>query len=144
MTDTAASAELRSINHLFERQWLQLTDRVHVAVGYGVSTFSFVVGDSGVVAVDSGSMPEDSAAAIAELRTYTDLPILGLVYTHGHPDHTGGSAAPRSGPRCLVRAGPQPVSWPPAASCGRSLTEARLKLIQPRPNQPSQSMECQQ
>jgi len=91
--DTAASAKLRSINHLFARQYIELTDKVHVAVGYGVSTFSFVIGDTGVIAVDSGSIPAESAEAIADLRKHTDLPILGLVYTHGHPDHTGGVSA---------------------------------------------------
>jgi len=91
--DTPASEKLRSINHLFERQWVTLSKRVHVAVGYGVSTFSFVIGDRGVVAVDSGSMPDQSAQAIADLRNHTDLPIVGLVYTHGHPDHTGGAPA---------------------------------------------------
>ncbi|MEM7275505.1 MAG: alkyl/aryl-sulfatase [Actinomycetota bacterium] len=91
--ETAASKELRSINHLFERQYLRLTERVHVAVGYGVSTFSFVLGDTGIIAVDAGSMVEQSAAAIADLRTHSDLPILALVYTHGHPDHTGGAMA---------------------------------------------------
>ena len=93
LPDTPASAELRSINHLFERQYIELTDRVHVAVGYGVSTFSFVIGDTGIVAVDSGSVPDLSAAAIADLRTRSDRPIVGLVYTHGHPDHTGGARA---------------------------------------------------
>ena len=91
--DTPASEKLRSVNHLFERQWMVLTERVHVAVGYGVSTFSFVIGDTGVVAVDSGSTPAESSEAIADLRAHTNLPILGLVYTHGHPDHTGGATA---------------------------------------------------
>jgi uncharacterized sulfatase len=91
--DTPASAELRSINHLFERQWIVLTERVHVAIGYGVSSFAFVIGDTGVVAVDSGSIPEESAEAIAEFRRHSELPIVGLVYTHGHPDHTGGATA---------------------------------------------------
>ncbi len=92
-TETAASAELRSIEHLFARQYLELTDRVHVAVGYGVSTFSFILGNTGVVAVDSGSVPEMSAEAISQLRKRTSLPILALVYTHSHPDHTGGAHA---------------------------------------------------
>jgi len=93
LPDTAASAELRSINHLFARQYIELTEHVHVVVGYGVSTFSFVIGDTGIVAVDSGSVPQLSAEAITELRTRTELPILALVYTHGHPDHTGGAQA---------------------------------------------------
>lgn len=91
--DTPESEKLRSINHLFERRWVVLTERVHVAVGYGVSTFAFVIGDTGVIAVDSGSIPAESAEAIADLRTHTSLPIVGLVYTHGHPDHTGGASA---------------------------------------------------
>jgi len=91
--DTAASAELRSIDHLFERQFIALTDRVFAAVGYGVSTFSFVLGDTGIVAVDSGSIPAASAEAITALREHSQLPILGVIYTHGHPDHTGGIAA---------------------------------------------------
>ncbi len=91
--DSPASDKLRSINHLFERQWVTLTDRVHVAVGYGVSTFAFIIGDSGVIAVDSGSISAESAEAIADLRNHTNLPIQALVYTHGHPDHTGGAPA---------------------------------------------------
>ena len=52
-----------------------------------------MLGQTGIVAVDSGSIPEASTAAIEALRNHTDLPILGLVYTHGHPDHTGGVSA---------------------------------------------------
>lgn len=91
--DTPATARLRSINHLFERQYVELTERVHVAVGYGVSTFSFVIGDTGVVAVDSGSSSDETAEALAALRLRTEVPVVGLVYTHGHPDHTGGATA---------------------------------------------------
>lgn len=91
--DTPASRKLRSINRLFAKQFIELTDRVFVAVGYGVSNVSFVLGDTGVVAVDSGFLPDDSAEAIGELRKRTDLPILALVYTHGHIDHTLGAAS---------------------------------------------------
>ena len=91
--ETAATRELRSLNRLLERRFIQLTDRVFVAAGYGMSTFSFVLGDTGIVAVDAGGQPDASVEAIAELRRHSDLPILGLVYTHGHPDHTGGAGA---------------------------------------------------
>ena len=92
-SETAATRELRSLDPSLGRRFVRLTNRVFVAAGYGVSTFSFVVGDSGVVAVDAGGSPGTSAEAIAELRRHTDLPILGLVYTHGHLDHTHGATA---------------------------------------------------
>ncbi|MCE2532165.1 MAG: alkyl/aryl-sulfatase [Acidimicrobiia bacterium] len=92
-SETAAARELRALDQSLGRNFLRLTDRVFVACGYGVSTFSFVVGDRGIVAVDAGSAPGPSAEAIAELRRHTDLPILGLVYTHGHIDHTHGAVA---------------------------------------------------
>ena len=91
--ETAAGKELRSLDPSLGRCFIELTDRVFVACGYGVSTFSFVVGDSGIVAVDAGSTPGPSAEAIAELRRHSDRPLLGVVYTHGHLDHTHGAVA---------------------------------------------------
>ncbi len=91
--ETAATRELRALNASFERAFIGLTDSVLVAAGYGMSNFAFVVGDSGIVAVDAGSTSEASAEAIAELRRHSDLPILGIVYTHHHFDHTCGAVA---------------------------------------------------
>ena len=91
--DTAATRELRALGPSLERAFVRLTDRVFVAAGYGMSTFAFVVGDTGVVAVDAGSTPEATAEAIAELRRHCDLPIAGIVYTHHHFDHIFGAVA---------------------------------------------------
>ena len=92
-SETAATQELRALNPSLERRFVRLTERVFVAAGYGGSTFAFVLGDTGIVAVDAGSAPGPAANAIAELRRYSDLPIVGLVYTHGHIDHTHGAIA---------------------------------------------------
>ena len=89
--ETAASRELRSLDPSLAPRFVRLTDRIFVAAGYGMSTMSFVVGDTGVVAVDAGSNPEASAMALAELRRHSDRPLVGIVYTHGHPDHTRGA-----------------------------------------------------
>ena len=91
--DTAATRELRALEPSLGRAFVRLTDRVFVAAGYGMSTFAFVLGDTGVVAVDAGSTPEATAEAIAELRRHCDLPIAGIVYTHHHFDHIFGAAA---------------------------------------------------
>ena len=90
--ETAASRELRSLDPSLAPRFLRLTDRVLVAAGYAACNISFVVGDTGIVAVDAGGTPKESATALAELRRHSDLPLLGLVYTHGHPDHTHGAS----------------------------------------------------
>ncbi len=89
--ETAATRELRERRALLRQAFVKLTDRVFVASGYGMSTFAFIVGDTGILAVDAGSDPGSSAEALAELRRHTDLPLVGLVYTHGHVDHTHGA-----------------------------------------------------
>ncbi|MXV89497.1 MAG: alkyl/aryl-sulfatase [Acidimicrobiia bacterium] len=91
--ETAATRELRALNPSLERAFLRLTDSVFVAAGYGMSTFAFVVGDTGIVAVDAGSTPAESVEAIGELRRHSDLPLLGIIYTHHHFDHTYGAVA---------------------------------------------------
>ena len=89
--ETAATRELRALNSALRREFIRLTDRVFVAAGYGMSTFAFVVGETGIVAVDAGSTPSATAEAIRELRAHSDLPILGLVCTHHHFDHILGA-----------------------------------------------------
>ena len=91
--ETAATGELRSLNPSLGRDFVRLTDRVFVAAGYGMSTFAFVVGDSGIVAVDAGSTPGATTDAIAELRRHSELPIRDLICTHHHFDHILGAVA---------------------------------------------------
>ncbi len=91
--ETEATRDLRVRQASLRQDFVKLTDRVFVAVGYGMSSFAFIVGDSGVLAVDAGSDPGPTARALAELRRHTDLPLLGVVYTHGHIDHTHGAMA---------------------------------------------------
>ncbi|MCE2532166.1 MAG: alkyl/aryl-sulfatase [Acidimicrobiia bacterium] len=89
--ETAATRELRALNPSLEREFIRLTDRVFVAAGYGMSTFAFIIGEAGIIAVDAGSTPEATAEALGELRRHSHLPILGLVCTHHHFDHILGS-----------------------------------------------------
>lgn len=126
-SETAATRELRALDRSLERYFVELTDRVFVACGFGVSTFSFVVGDSGIVAVDAGSAPGPSAEAIAELRRHSDLPILGLIYTHGHLDHTHGAVA-------FVEENPEIQIWAikPFGAEGRAFARNRATIAMQR------------
>lgn len=49
-----------------------------------------VIGDDGVLVVDSTSFPSHARKIIAEIRQMTNQPIRFLVHTHWHPDHIMG------------------------------------------------------
>lgn len=50
-----------------------------------------ILGDDGVLVVDSGHTPSTTARMIAEIRRLTDKPVRFLVNTHWHPDHNAGN-----------------------------------------------------
>jgi glyoxylase-like metal-dependent hydrolase (beta-lactamase superfamily II) len=51
----------------------------------------FVVGDDGVVVIDTFQDPEPAADLLAEIRKITNLPIRFVVNTHYHLDHVNGN-----------------------------------------------------
>jgi glyoxylase-like metal-dependent hydrolase (beta-lactamase superfamily II) len=50
-----------------------------------------VIGDDGVLVVDTGQFPSIARAEIAEIRKLTDEPVRFVVTTHWHPDHWMGN-----------------------------------------------------
>lgn len=75
----------------------RVAGRVYCAVGYAIANIIFVVGDEGIVVIDT------TEAVSAAKRIYEDfcaidprhakLPVKAVVYTHNHTDHTGGVRA---------------------------------------------------
>jgi cyclase len=55
-----------------------------------------IVGDDGVLVVDSGNFPSETRKIIAEIRQFTALPVRYLVHTHWHRDHTDGDSEYRA------------------------------------------------
>jgi cyclase len=51
----------------------------------------FIIGDDGVVVIDTFQDPEPAAALLAEIRKITQLPIRFVVNTHYHLDHVNGN-----------------------------------------------------
>src|SRR5712692_6469266 len=69
----------------------KLEDGVYVYVGKNLnSNCGIVLTREGVVLVDSGHSPTDSRAILAAVRKLTPLPVLFLIDTEPHPDHTTG------------------------------------------------------
>ena len=101
---SAATQELISINSEFERELIAIADNVHVAIGYGASTFSFIEGDDGIILIDAGQLPAASAQALKAYRKISRKPIVAIVLTHSHGDHLNGAAP-------FVAAGNQVQVW---------------------------------
>jgi len=57
------------------------------------SNTTVIVGDRGVLVVDSCLLPSAAREDIAQIRQWTNKPVTWLVNTHWHFDHTLGNAA---------------------------------------------------
>jgi glyoxylase-like metal-dependent hydrolase (beta-lactamase superfamily II) len=51
-----------------------------------------IVGERGVLVVDSSYLPSSAAEDIAQIRRWTDRPVRYLLNTHWHPDHQRGNS----------------------------------------------------
>jgi alkyl sulfatase BDS1-like metallo-beta-lactamase superfamily hydrolase len=69
---------------------VQLSEHVWAAIAFDIGNIGFVVTDEGVFVFDTGGEVERAQQALDALRTVTDQPIVGVAYSHGHGDHTGG------------------------------------------------------
>lgn len=77
----------------FTQKTTQVADNVFHVLGLGHSNASFIIADHSVILIDSLETIERSQALKELICQYTDKPIKTLIFTHSHPDHTGGSAA---------------------------------------------------
>lgn len=77
----------------------QLAPGVYAAIdrdGRAGANAGFVIGDDGVVIVDSFQFPEAAAMLLREIRKLTALPVRYVVSTHYHIDHVGGNGVLRN------------------------------------------------
>ncbi len=86
-----ADASLFEQTDRLRRRWYEVADGAWCLVGNGLSNQSFIRGPEGIIAIDTGECVEEMRAALAELRTVTDEPIVAVLYTHFH--YVNGTAA---------------------------------------------------
>jgi cyclase len=61
---------------------------------------TFLVGDAGILVVDTGLNATEGAKLLGAIRRVSGLPVKYIVNTHYHPDHQGGNAV--VGPSAVV------------------------------------------
>jgi alkyl sulfatase BDS1-like metallo-beta-lactamase superfamily hydrolase len=91
--DSEATRLLKERNAEFREEVIKVADNVYVAVGFGVSPSSMIVGTDGVIIVDTMIDTDSAARALAAFRKITDKPVKGIIFTHAHGDHTSGARA---------------------------------------------------
>ncbi|WP_328580858.1 alkyl/aryl-sulfatase [Streptomyces sp. NBC_00370] len=70
----------------------EVTEGIYQVRNLDLSNMTLVEGDTGVVVIDPLISAETAAAALALYREHRgDRPVTGLIYTHSHGDHFGGS-----------------------------------------------------
>ena len=89
--DTSAESLLREHSNEFRREIIEITDGVYMASGYGASNSAMIVGESGLIIVDTKESKSAARAVLEEFRAISELPVRAIIYTHGHVDHTSGT-----------------------------------------------------
>lgn len=76
----------------FRKDIVTVADGVYVAVGYSMANVTLIVGESGTIIVDTTTKVDDAQAVKAEFAKVASAPVRAIIYTHSHPDHTGGAS----------------------------------------------------
>ena len=83
--------KLRSHDVEFAKAIYHVAEGVYTAVGYAASNVSMIVGEAGVVIIDTTESTKAAENILAEFREISDLPVEAIIYTHGHRDHVSGA-----------------------------------------------------
>src|SRR5712692_5548638 len=86
----AGREKLRAHSAEFRREVIKVTNGVWVAVGFSDANSVLIEGEGGSIVVDTTSDVEDAKAVKAEFANLSTAPVRAIIYTHSHPDHTGG------------------------------------------------------
>lgn len=88
--ETEATRLLKARSTEFNKEVIKVTENVYTAVGYSVQPVSMIVGDDGIIIVDTGMDTVSAEHVLADFRKITDKPVKAIILTHSHGDHTGG------------------------------------------------------
>ena len=118
----AASFAAPKVEQLAPNLYAYVSDNDHSA------NSTFLVGQHGILVVDTGLNTVEGGKLLAEIRKISPLPVQFIVNTHYHTDHQGGNGI--VGPDAIVISSPftrertmQAMAKPPAAPNGGAAVE---------------------
>lgn len=110
----AGREQLRASSAEFRKELIEIADGIFAAVGYSASNVTLIQGDRASIIVDTAANPVDAQAIVEAFGNRLVRPVKAIVYTHNHPDHSGGATvfAGTDRPeihshRTLVESGPE-------------------------------------
>lgn len=86
-------ARLTEHSRIMEQRVYKVTDHVYSAVGFGLANSAMVVGNDGVIIIDTMESLTAARTVAAAFRAISDKPVKAVVYTHNHTDHISGIKA---------------------------------------------------
>ncbi|MFB6627382.1 alkyl/aryl-sulfatase [Streptomyces sp. NPDC056374] len=90
--DTAHPSLWRQAQLCARQGLYEVTEGIYQIRGLDLSNMTLVEGERGVIVIDPLLSAETAAAGLALYRKHRgDRPVTGMIYTHSHGDHFGGS-----------------------------------------------------
>ena len=85
-------AELKAHPDYFRKEIIRLADNVYMAFGFAASNQFMIVGDDGLIIIDTSETTKAAANVLAAFREISSLPIHTIILTHSHRDHVSGAS----------------------------------------------------
>ncbi len=87
-----AHPDLVAHSNEFRKDIIELAPGAYTAVGYAASNQHMIVGDDGVIIIDTSETTKAAENVLAEFRKLTNKPVTTIIYTHSHRDHISGAS----------------------------------------------------
>ena len=89
---TPATERLKKHSEEFDKpEVIEVTEGVHVAIGFGLANSILIEGENGNIIVDCMESNEAAKKVKAEFKKINNKPTKAIIYTHNHADHIFGA-----------------------------------------------------
>lgn len=92
-TEKAGEMLMAHAKNSYSQETLQINDRIWCYIGWGHSNSIVIEGKQSLILIDTLDSDERAKRLLADLEARFHKPVRTIIYTHGHPDHRGGSGA---------------------------------------------------